>query len=182
MKRAQIFKELKRLNSYKKEHFKLKVPELLEILKQVEGINIIEPVFEDECDDQEEETQPQPQPQPNSLTVPSQVILKSKKIKKEIIQKIVRPAQKVGDYRKLINSLLKTFGEEVYELLINFDDGELTDVDEQILRNEFNKLYDEVSDEIEKILDDFNVEDKNFFALIDKKIKRQISQYELFVS
>ena len=176
MKRAQIFKELKRLNSYKKEHFKLKVPELLEILKQVEGINIIEPVFEDECDDQEEETQPQP----TSLT--GQVILKSKKIKKEIIQKIVRPAQKVGDYRKLINSLLKTFGEEVYELLINFDDGELTDVDEQILRNEFNKLYDEVSDEIEKILDDFNVEDKNFFALIDKKIKRQISQYELFVS
>ena len=174
MKRAQIFKELKRLNSYKKEHFKLKVPELLEILKQVEGINIIEPVFEDECDDQEEETQP------TSLT--GQVILKSKKIKKEIIQKIVRPAQKVGDYRKLINSLLKTFGEEVYELLINFDDGELTDVDEQILRNEFNKLYDEVSDEIEKILDDFNVEDKNFFALIDKKIKRQISQYELFVS
>jgi hypothetical protein len=189
-KRSQIFKELKALNAYKKEHFKLKVPELLDILKKVEGISITEPVFDD---DEEVNHVDSPKESVQSLVkivpeIPLRVspeiipVKTSKKIKKEIIQKIVKPAQKIGDYRKLINSILKNFGEEVYDLLIHFDDGDLTDVDEEILRTEFNKLYDTVSEEIEKILDEFNVEDKNFIALIEKKIKLQIRQYELFVS
>jgi hypothetical protein len=182
MKRSQIFKDLKRLNAYKKEHFKLKVPELLEILKQVEGVQITEPVFNDDNEDKEVNQIESVQSLVKIVPEIPLPVKTSKKIKKEIIQKIVKPAQKIGDYRKLINFLLKTFGEEVYDLFIHFDDGDLTDVDEEILRTEFNKLYDTVSDEIEKILDEFNVEDKNFIALIEKKIKLQIRQYELFVS
>jgi len=216
MKRAEIFKELKKRNAYKKEYFKMKVPQLKEILEKLDGVKISEPEFGDD-DDEEEEEETQPlgsqeitkklllNNQENLKTVslnnqeatvqePVQepIIEKQKRIKKEKIQ----PKQKIVEvpvgiptvnleqpkqnYRKDINTIIQNFEENIYDMLKNFDDGELTENDTEIINHEYEQMYDEVSDTIEKLLDTTNVSD-SYVSLIQKKLNTISLKVQRFI-
>jgi len=197
MKRAEIFKELKKRNAYKKEYFKMKVPELMSVLEKLNGISIAEPNFEDE----DEESEPEPeqnqqldiqesknQVQPVRVVQEPIVSEKPKKIKKEkvAVKKVIEPPvvlekPKNTNYRKDINIIIKTFEEDLYDLLKHFDDGELTQNDVNMILSEFDVLYDEVSDTIEKIFDTNDVSDSNYIGLIQRKLNSNTIKVQRFL-
>jgi len=181
MKRAEIFKELKKRNAYKKEYFKMKVPELMAVLEKLNGVSIVEP---DLGNDDEEEEPEIPNPLNNQeIPIIQPVPEKPKKIKKQKIQpkqKVIEPPVGIpsvnleqpkqnNNYRKQINNIINQFEENIYDMLKNFDDGELTENDTEIINHEYEQMYDEISDTIEKILDTNNVSD-SYVSLIQKKL------------
>jgi hypothetical protein len=185
MKRAEIFKELKKRNAYKKEYFKMKVPELKNILEKLDGVSISEPDFGDD-EDEPENVIPQPMvPQPEVVPEKIKKIKKEKvAVKQKIVTKeppVVLEKPKDQNYRKNINTIIKIFEEDLYDLLKHFDDGELTQNDVDMITSEYDVLYDETSDAIEKILDTHDVSDSNYLALIQKKLNINTLKLQKFL-
>ena len=191
MKRTEIFKELKKRNAYKKEHFKLKASELMSILEKLDGIKIDEPDFGDEDEEPEQTQQLDIQEPKKDIDIIQPVPEKIKKIKKQKVavkQKIVPKEPPVvlekpkdQNYRKNINTIIKDFDEHLYDLLKHFDDGQLTQNDIDMITSEFDTLYDETSDSIENILDTYNINDSNYLALIQRKLNTNTLKLQKFL-
>ena len=187
MKRAEIFKELKKRNAYKKEYFKMKVPQLMEVLQKLDGIKILEPDLDEEDEEQEQE-QTQPLISQETPIVQEPIIEKPKRIKKEkvAVKKVIEPPvvlekPKNTNYRKDINTIIKNFEEDLYDLLKHFDDTELTQNDIDIILSEYDVMYDEVSATIENILDTHDVSDNNYLALIQRKLNSNTLKLQKFL-
>ena len=184
LNRPSCFRILKYLGMYKKEHFRLKCVELLEILEK-EGIDtektveellckkkdkkdkkvIIEPEFSSS----EEEEEKSDQEKIRKLKKCKSIILE----KKQVIKINIFPA---------VNKLLKQFSMDVRAILKEFDHlDELDTIDENEIIDEFNKLTEEVENDIEHMLNDDN-HDSSTLEKIEAKIKLETKRVEKFLN